>query len=268
MGYIKPWSDSFPPFQIFGNLYYVGTIPTSVHLVDTGDGLIVFDTGYQASLYLIIDNIYRMGFDPHQIKYIFLTHGHIDHLGGARSLKELTGAEIAIGEADRDYANGKLDLTYAKEFGMCYRETFEPDIMLNDGDWLSIGNTVIRTVATPGHTPGAMSYFFSVTDGEKTFTAALHGGAGTNTMSREFLDRYGLSYSCRSDFKRSMDRLSNEQADIFLGNHMWQNHTPEKYKRLRAGDRLAFVDPKELAEYSQSAKQDLINMEETEKHET
>ena len=74
----NPWDGSFDPFRIFGNLYFVGTSPASVHIVDTGEELIMFDTGYQQSLYMVIDNIYRVGLDPHDIKYILLTHGHID----------------------------------------------------------------------------------------------------------------------------------------------------------------------------------------------
>ena len=68
----KPWEGSFEPLRIFGNLYFVGTPPASVHIVDTGEGLIMLDTGYQQSLYMVIDNIYRVGLDPHDIKYILL----------------------------------------------------------------------------------------------------------------------------------------------------------------------------------------------------
>ena len=103
---ITPWKGAFPPFKVFGNLYFVGTDPASTHVIDTGDGLIMLDTGYQHSLYLVLDGMYRLELDPRQLKYILLTHGHIDHLGAARALVELTGAKTAIGEEDRCYANG------------------------------------------------------------------------------------------------------------------------------------------------------------------
>ena len=45
-----PWEGYVKPFQIFGNLYFVGTIPASTHLIDTGSGLIVIDPGYPQSL--------------------------------------------------------------------------------------------------------------------------------------------------------------------------------------------------------------------------
>lgn len=245
-----PWEGSFPPVKILGNLYFVGTQPASTHVVDTGEGLILFDTGYFESLYEVIDNMYRLGLNPHEIKYIFLTHGHIDHLGGARALRAMTGAKIALGKEDREYANGTLDLTYAKELGMTYNEAFEPDILLSDGDVIPLGNTRVRAVATPGHTPGARSYFFNVRDGECEYIAGLHGGMGINTLSREFLDAYALPYSLREDFVRSMRRLNEEHVDIFLGNHMQHNDTVGKAERVRGGEKLAFVKPDEWQRYN------------------
>lgn len=257
---IKPWEGYFPPFKIWGNLYFVGTTPASTHIVDTGEGLIMFDSGYQHSLYLVLDGMYRLGLNPENLKYIFHTHGHIDHMGATRALMELTGAKSAIGWQDREYANGKLNLSYARELGMEYIETFEPDILLKDGDQIGLGNTTVECIATPGHTPGAMSYFFTVADGKETYRAGLHGGMGTNTMCREFLDKYELSYECRNHFAAAMDRLAGENVDIFLGNHMQHNETPEKYRKLCAGEGKAFIQPEEWSEYAVWAKQNMLNM--------
>lgn len=245
-----PWEGSFPPLKIFGNLYFVGNCPASTHIIDTGEGLIMLDSGYQHSLYSVIDGVYRVGLDLHDLKYILHTHGHIDHFGATRALVELTGAKTFIGRPDRDYANGTLDLSYAKELGMEFNETFEPDVLLDDGDVIELGNTRIKAVATPGHTPGAMSYFFDVTDGKDTFRAGLHGGMGINTLCKEFLDRYSLPYSLREDFVNAMLRLNEEKVDIFLGNHMQHNKTEEKAAKLAVGDRLAFVDPDEWQPYN------------------
>ena len=95
-----PWEGAFPAFRIFGNLYFVGTTPASTHIVDTGDGLVMLDSGYQESLYLVLDGIHRLGLDPKNLRYILHTHGHIDHFGGTRALVELTGAKTVIGAAD------------------------------------------------------------------------------------------------------------------------------------------------------------------------
>lgn len=258
------WEGHFEPLRLFGNLYFVGNKPASVHIVDTGEGLIMLDTGYQQSLAETVDNIYRMGLDPHEIKYVLLTHGHIDHMGGARTMRAISGAKILLGRADREYANGELDLSYARELDMRYDEVFEPDILLDDGDTLTFGHTTVRAVKTPGHTPGAMSYFFNVTDGERELIAGLHGGMGINTLSAEFLDRYGLPYSLRRDFICSMQRLNQEHVDIFLGNHMQHNRTEEKAKRLAAGEQDAFIDPEEWQKYNLWCIDNLNNMIEEE----
>lgn len=258
------WDGYVKPFKIFGNLYFIGTEPASTHLIDTGDGLILIDTGYQHSLYLVLNNIWELGFSPYDIKYLVHTHGHIDHIGGTAALVKLTGAKTFLGEADKDYANGKLDLTYAKELNMTFNETFETDVVLNDGDIIELGNTKITCVATPGHTPGAMSFFFDVTDGNETFRAGLHGGMGINTMAGWFLRKYGLSFDCRDKFLKAMDRLNEEKVDIFLGNHMQHNNTLEKREKVLSGDKYAFVNPDEWAEYNIWAKQNLLNMIEKE----
>ena len=260
MKWIPPWEGSFPAFKIFGNLYFVGTQPASTHIIDTGDGLIMLDSGYQHSLYSVIDGIYSVGLNVHDLKYIVHTHGHIDHFGGTRALVELTGAKTFIGEQDRQYANGELDLSYAKELDMEYNETFEPDVLLHDVDIITLGNTEIKCIATPGHTPGAMSYIFSACDGTDTYKVGLHGGMGINTMCREFLDKYNLSYDCHEKFRNAMDRLAKEHVDIFLGNHMQHNHTPERYKELINGNKKAFVNPDEWSAYCKWAKENMENM--------
>lgn len=260
MSFREPWEGYCKPFRMFGNLYFVGTEPASTHIVDTGDGYLLFDSGFQHSLYLVLHNMHLLGLNPENVKYILHTHGHIDHMGATKALVKLTGAKTFLGRLDEGYANGTQDLSYAKELGMEFTETFQPDVLLDDDDTVTLGNTVVTCKATPGHTPGAMSYFFDVTDGRDIFRAGLHGGMGINTMCREFLDKYGLSYDCREKFCAAMDRLAGEEADIFLGNHMQHNHTLEKAAKIAAGDRLACVVPDEWSDYCRWAKQNLLNM--------
>lgn len=239
-----PWEGYLTPCKVFGNLYFVGTEPASTHIIDTGDGLIMLDSGYQHSLFVVLHNMHILGLDPRKLKYILHTHGHIDHMGATTSLVQLFGCRTFIGEPDKDYINGKLPLSWAKE--LCLELIpFEADVTVNDGDKIILGNTEITAVATPGHTPGAMSYFFDVTDGKSTYRAALHGGMGFNTMRSSFLDEYGLSYSCRDYYIESQTRLAELPCDIYLGNHASQNRTPEKIRKVLSGDELAFVDPDE-----------------------
>lgn len=73
-------------FKICGNVYFVGCYPASSHLIDTGDGLILIDTGYADTLHLLINSIYELGFSAYDIKYIIHTHWHYDHTEGTISL--------------------------------------------------------------------------------------------------------------------------------------------------------------------------------------
>lgn len=230
-----PWIDYIPPSRIFGNLYFIGTRSASTHIIDTGDGLIMIDSGYPHSLYIVIDGLHRMGFKIDDVKYIIHSHGHYDHMGATKAITSLCTSKVTtfIGAADKEYAEGTLDLSWAKELGTIYSEAFTPDVLLSDGDKISLGKTVIDCIATPGHTPGCMSFFFDVTDGERTFRAGMHGGVGINSMRGDFLRKYGLSFGCREEFIKGLRRVRNERAELFLGNHVGNNDTEGKLAKLR-----------------------------------
>ena len=109
----NPWDGKMKPFKIIGNVYFVGTFQASSHLIDTGDGFILIDTGYANTLDLVIESIGELGFNLKDIKYIINTHWHGDHTQGTKGMVELTGAKTLIGRYDEEKA---------KTF-------FEPDIL-------------------------------------------------------------------------------------------------------------------------------------------
>ena len=239
---VIPEQGYMEPFRIFGNLYFVGNYYVSSHIIDTGDGLILLDSGFTQCLYLVTEGMRKLGLNPMDIKYILHSHGHYDHIAGTNALVALTGAKTIIGRGDVDFVNGKLDLTWADELGFDFYESFEPDIILDDGDIITCGKTKIRAVSTPGHTPGTMSFFFNVDDGEKTYTAAMFGGIGVAAMTNEFLDCYGLDRSCRDDFLNSIEKMRKEKADILIGNHPQNVDTEGKYRTMQEKNINPFID--------------------------
>lgn len=259
-----PWKGFVEPFKIFGNLYFVGTVPASTHLIDTGAGLILIDPGYPQSLYLVVRNIAKLGFSVDDVKYIVCTHGHYDHIGAVRALVELTGAKTFLGKEDASYADGTEDLTAATEIGTKYYEQFTPDVLLSDGDWIRLGNTAILCRSAPGHTPGTMAFFFDVTDGKKTYRAAMHGGVGMNSMKKQWLDKYGLSTDTRDKFIPAIDNLFDEPVDIVLGNHVKQNNTIEKGRQIRE-DFNPFIDSSEWKKFLTETKEKYYQMLEEER---
>lgn len=239
------WEGYMEPFRLYGNCFFVGSYPASAHLIDTGEGLILLDAGYQEGCYAVVDAIWRLGFRPADVKYIVLSHGHIDHAAATGALAELTGAEVFIGAGDLRMVDGSHpELTWAPEYDMAFPPAFRPDHLLRDGDRIRLGNTEIECVATPGHTPGTFSFFWTVRAPEGDVRAGTMGGAGLNSMESAYIRKYGLeSEDWRGHFAASLERCRREKVELFIGNHCWQNHTPERYARLKSGDAGAFVDP-------------------------
>lgn len=240
-----PWEGAMEPFRVLGNTWFVGTGPASTHIIDSGEGLIMLDSGYQESLYLVLDSMHRCGFDPADLRYIIHSHGHIDHAAATKALVELTGAETFIGEGDRAMVNGEHpELSWAPEYNMAYPAPFEPDHLIKDGDQIKLGNVVIDCVATPGHTAGVISFFWDVEHEGQIYRAGTFGGAGFNSFTADYIRKYQLeSYDLRGSYRRSLQRLKQEKVDLFIGNHVGQNQTPERYQRLKSGEVKAFVDP-------------------------
>lgn len=218
----KPWEGKLEPFKIIGNVYFVGTFQASTHLIDTGDGLIVIDPGYSDSLYLVIDSIHRLGFDPRDIKYIVNTHWHGDHTEATAAMAELSDAKTLIGREDFEKA----------------QQYFSADITVKDGDTLTLGNTVMHFMETPGHTKGTISFFFETEDGGKKYRVGMFGGAGANTMVPEKFDYEG----CREGYRSSLHRLKEESVDVFIGNHVWNNNTAVFGKLLLETGENKFID--------------------------
>ncbi len=217
-----PWLGKMSPFRVFGNTYFVGTYQASCHLIDTGDGLIMIDPGYSNTAYLVIDSIYQLGFRPQDIKYIINTHWHGDHTEATAAFADLSGAKTLLG---RD------DVEKAKQY-------FVPDIIVDDGDTLNLGNITVRFVHTPGHTKGTISFFYDDTDGEHVYRVGMFGGAGLNTLVPAWFDFDG----CREAYFLSLERLNEEKVDIFIGNHTWNNDTNGKYEMFVKTGRNEFIN--------------------------
>lgn len=239
------WQGAMEPFKVLGNSWFVGTAPASTHIIDTGEGLIMLDSGYQETLYLVLDSMYRCNLDPRDLRYIIHSHGHVDHAAATAALAALTGAETFIGAGDLEMVDGtRPELTWTPEFNMAPPAPFKPDHLLCDGDQIKLGNVVIDCVATPGHTPGVFSFFWNVEHEGKIYRAGTFGGAGRNSLRADYIRKYNLAKEdWRGAYRRSLQRVKQEKVDIFIGNHILHNQTPDRYQRLLAGEELAFVDP-------------------------
>lgn len=90
------------------------------------------------------------------LKYILLTHGHFDHIIGVKSVKEKYGAQVVISKEDEPMLNSsKLSLA---AFCNAPQNNVDADIIVKDGDEITLGKIKIKVMATPGHTSGSVCY--------------------------------------------------------------------------------------------------------------
>lgn len=226
-----------PPSRLIGNLYFVGTYEASTHIIDTEDGLILIDPGYFENLNTVTDNIRQVGFQVSDIKYILISHAHLDHMDATEELVKLTNAETFIGRAE-------LPLLLGEIFHFPIR-SFTPDHLLDDKDTVTLGNTTVTCLSTPGHTDGTTSFFFDIKDGENTYRAGMFGGAGCNTLYKSFLSEHGLPFENRNKFLASVNKLLDEKVDVFIGNHVQNNNTDKKIAALPFSEKNPFIAPDE-----------------------
>lgn len=221
------------PFRMIGNVYFVGTVEASSHLMDTGDGLILIDTGYEETADVIVESMRTLGFDIKDVKIILHSHGHYDHTGGTNKILKLAPQAK----------------TYLSFHDIRYIKGFRPDFDIQDGDVIKLGNTQIECWFTPGHTEGSVSFFLDVIEDGKTYRAAMFGGSGVKQLKKNFMNGWKVPYLCRGLFFDSVERLLQRKVDVMLGNHTWQNHTLEKYEKMQEGGSNPFIEPLEWEAY-------------------
>ena len=209
------------PFQIAGNLYYVGSTGVTAFLLTGPEGHVLIDGGYPETAPLIIGSIAKLGFDIADVEVLLNSHSHSDHAGGLRELQAASGAKLWISEGDAETiaAGGAGDRSYGplRYFGLGRFPAPHVDHRFRDGDTIRVGPLALTAHVTAGHTPGCTSWSFPVRHGDRELLAV-------DICSLSLLPFMKLvepeSYpGIRSDFERSFRTLRGLPADIFLGAH-------------------------------------------------
>ena len=248
---MHPGKKYVHPVQMFGNLWYVGDKGVCAHLIDTGNGLLLFDSVDVGQGAMLVNAIWEAGFNPADIKWIIHSHGHLDHIGQAVFFKDMFGCQLGIGAPDAKMFKERPELAFIQDSASPYETIFEPDFVIEDGDVKKFGNTEIRFVMVPGHTEGCIAAFFDVTDGEKTYRAGYYGGFGYNTLQKDYLLDIGdTGFEMRKIYVDSINKVIDEKVDIFMGNHPNNNNMLGKIEKLEKEPGVnPFIDPTEWKRY-------------------
>jgi len=210
------------PAKVFDNLYFVGTKIHSSWALATSEGIILIDTLYDyASDEALVGGLTKLGLDPASVKYVIISHGHGDHVGGAKLMQDRFGSRIIMGGPDWEMIEQSL---HRFPNGKPKR-----DIVATDGQKVTLGDTTVTLVATPGHTPGTLSMIFQVKDRGKPLTVAYNGGTAFNFPNDvPHFDMYIAS-------QRKMAKAAADAgATILMTNHSEFDNAVTKIKMMAA----------------------------------
>lgn len=194
------------PVKVFDNVYYLGEKmlhggAPSAWAINTSEGIILIDALFDDSVQsVLLPGMKKMGLDPANIKYIILTHGHGDHINGAKFIQDTYKPRVVMGGPDWDSVERNANFRGPKP---------TRDISGVDGQKITLGDTTITLYLTPGHTAGTLSMLIPVKDNGQSHVAALWGGTGMQFSPVE----YGKSA------ERFREIAARAGADVIMSTH-------------------------------------------------
>ena len=213
------------PAKVFDNLYFVGGKLHSSWALTTKEGIILIDTIYPYnSEELVIGGMKKLGLDPKNIKYVLISHAHADHIGGAEMLQSRYKTRVVMGGPDWEWVE-----KYPNRY-----KTMAPkrDIVATDGMKITLGGSTVTIWLTPGHTPGTMSYTFTVLDRGKPVNVAYSGGTAFNFVNNT-PDPGIKNFQTYIDSQKHMaEKAAASGATVLLSNHSEFDNAVNKNRML------------------------------------
>ena len=238
---MDPKAQYIAPFKAFDNVSFVGICWVSAWIITTPEGAILIDTLHTPHVDQLIRNIDSVGVKLSDIKYVFITHGHFDHAGGAAQLKPLLpNATFVMTQTGWDEAKASSAASQGtpRAWSMIPQE-----IVASDGEAFRLGGETIRVYATPGHTLGTASFAYDVKDDGKVLHAITVGGLGLNAIENA---KQVEGYIASVDRIGAMVKQPIDPVTVHLTTHPFATSLIEAGNALAArkpGDPNPIVDP-------------------------
>jgi hydroxyacylglutathione hydrolase len=168
---------------------------------------ILFDPGLNEFVPALLQDLQKDGIDPKDIDIIMNTHLHGDHSWGNEALKQASGAEILLPTVQKQL--GDAATTQASKFFGVPTPKFSEDRVI-DEDRLSLGETEIEIIPSPGHSPESVCYYCR---SEKVLICG-------DVIFNQNTGRVDLPGGSAEQLKQSIERLSRLDVEYLLPGHM------------------------------------------------
>lgn len=257
----REWLTPQPPARIFGNTYLVGFGGLNIGLIRTSAGLILIDGGVPQGVRTVEENIRKLGFKPSDVRLILSTEPHFDHASGFAALERDTGATVvASPEAAAVLRAGQSG---PDDPQMAWLPSYPPVPrvrIVHDKDQLHLGDVTVTARATPGHTPGSMSWTWRSCESGRcvsvVFGSSLRPLAAGSYRFSDPAHKLALR-----GYRRTFDVVRSLRCDILLTPHPGQSGGDIKFARLQAGaSPNPFLDPTACRTYADANEQALSEL--------
>jgi glyoxylase-like metal-dependent hydrolase (beta-lactamase superfamily II) len=200
--------------EIVKNLWQVGggnlTAPedAAIYLVRLGKTAALIDAGCGNAHNRLIENITAVLPGDVQIRYLFITHCHYDHIGGAAALKEQYGCKLVAHQLDATYLeSGDSVVTAASWYGTEMQPLAIDHKIEGHKEIFELGNGKVFAYHCPGHSPGSLVYLVKLENQKILFGQDVHGPLDPSLLSN------------REDYSRSLRFMMDLKADILCEGH-------------------------------------------------
>lgn len=210
-----------------------------VYLLESEGELALVDGGLGLEPERILANFKRWGCDPHRLRYLFLTHAHSDHAGGAGAIAQATGctivgpeAEIALLAGGTDEELGLVETRRNGTYPQSYVYRHTSGTAAEDGALFRLGECQIRLIVVPGHSVAGGCYLVDWPGWRALFPGdvVFHGG---------FISLINVYGSDPAAYRKSLPRLEDLGIEGFFPGHgLWtlssgQQHIDLALERMR-----------------------------------
>ena len=200
-----------PPVKLFDNMYYFGDTNFVVYAVTTSDGIILINAGNDYAVEPeVIEGMKKVGLDPANIKDIVIADARIQSYSGAPYFQERYHPHVYASDADWGVMEKVTEPDAIKP---------KRDMVVTDGQKLTLGDETITLYITPGHTPGTVSMLVPVKDNGQKHTVLVLGGRDP-LLNGEGVRYFPTMVDATKAWKTSVDRLQEITAkanvDAFL----------------------------------------------------